>query len=240
MDTQQHIVVVDDDEGIRETLGEYLTDYGYRVTPLEGGNALRQLVESEEEMDLVLLDITMPGEDGLSLARYLSERTDVAIIMVTASGATVDRIVGLEMGADDYLPKPVDLRELLARVKAVLRRPTGRPKAAAPAAEPGTRVAFGKCQLDLDSHRLFDEDGAEIKITAMEYDLLRAFAERPNRILTRDMLMELAHHDAWEPFDRSIDIRISRLRRKIEADPGKPEVLKTMRGSGYMFVSKSS
>ncbi len=240
METQQHIVVVDDDEGIRETLSEYLTDYGYRVTPLEDGSALRRLVESEEEIDLVLLDITMPGEDGLSLARYLSERTDVAIIMVTASGATVDRIVGLEMGADDYLPKPVDLRELLARVKAVLRRPTGRPKAAAPLAEPGKTVAFGKCQLDLDAHRLFDEDGAEIKITAMEYDLLRAFAERPNRILTRDTLMELAHHDSWEPFDRSIDIRISRLRRKIENDPGKPEVLKTMRGSGYMFVSKSS
>ncbi len=240
MDEQQHIVVVDDDEGIRETLREYLSDHGYRVTPLEDGSALRRLVESGDEIDLVLLDITMPGEDGLSLARYLSEHTDVVIIMVTASGATVDRIVGLEMGADDYLPKPVDLRELLARVKAVLRRAAIKAKPPSPAGEPARLVAFGKCHLDLDSHRLLDEDGAEIKITAMEYDLLKAFAERPNRILTRDSLMELAHHGEWEPFDRSIDIRISRLRRKIENDPGKPEVLKTMRGAGYMFVTKSS
>jgi len=235
---QQHIVVVDDEEAIRETISEYLSDQGFRVTPVENGADLRSLVESEEEIDLAILDISMPGEDGLSLARYLAESTDIVIIMVTASGETVDRIVGLEMGADDYLAKPVELRELLARIKAVLRRTTDRPNVRLPSGEQGARIAFGKCQLDLDAHQMFDEDGAEIKLTAMEFDLMKAFAERPNRVLTRDTLMDLAHHGDWEPFDRSIDIRISRLRRKIERDPAKPEVLKTMRGAGYMFVSE--
>ena len=238
MDDKQHIAVVDDDEGIRETFREYLSDHGFQVTALESAAQMRQLVQSETPVDLAILDISMPGEDGLSLARYLAEHTDIVIVMATASGETIDRIVGLEMGADDYLPKPVDLRELLARIKAVLRRAGPKTPAAAPAAEEGRRVAFGKCVLALDSHQLFDEDGAEIKLTAMEYELMKVFAERPNRVLTRDMLMDLAHHGDWEPFDRSIDIRISRLRRKIERDPGKPAVLKTMRGAGYMFVSE--
>jgi len=240
MDEQQHIAIVDDEEDVRETMGEYLADHGYRVTLLENAAALRSLLETDAEIDLAILDISMPGEDGLSLARHLSEHTDIIIIMVTASGETIDRIVGLEMGADDYLAKPVELRELLARIKAVLRRAGGRPGVGLPSGQPGTRIAFGKCQLDLDAHQLFDDDGSEIKLTAMEYDLLKAFAERPNRVLTRDMLMDLAHHGEWEPFDRSIDIRISRLRRKIERDPGKPEVLKTMRGAGYMFVSETA
>lgn len=238
MDDTHHIAVVDDDPDIRDTMCEYLGDHGYKVTPLSGGQELRELVEAKIDLDVVLLDVTMPGEDGLSLARFLSQETGTRIIMVTASGDTVDRIIGLEMGADDYLPKPVDLRELLARVKAVLRRPAAA-KGGAVAVDEAESVMFGRCRLDLGSHALFDEDGAEIKLSAMEFDMLKVFAERPNRVLSRDSLLSLAHHGDWDPYDRSIDIRISRLRRKIERDPGKPEVLKTVRGAGYMFVSKA-
>ncbi len=240
MENKYHIAVVDDDPDVRETFEEYLSERGYEVIALNGGTALREHVASDAPLDLVLLDITMPGEDGLSLARFLSSETDLKIIMVTASGETVDRVVGLEIGADDYLAKPVDLRELLARVKAVLRRAGSEAnmQGAGSSASTSERIQFGNCQLDLAAQQLFDEDGHEIRISAMEYDLLRVFAEHPNRVLSRDSLLELAHHGDWEPFDRSIDIRISRLRRKIERDPGKPEVLKTVRGAGYIFVAK--
>jgi two-component system phosphate regulon response regulator OmpR len=231
-----HIVVVDDEQGIRETLEEYLTLQGYRVTCADGGEALRSIVE-EHDIDLVVLDITMPGEDGLSLARFLRETREVGIIMLTAAGGVVDRIVGLEMGADDYLAKPVDLRELLARVKAVLRRSAA--KGAAPGEAGGAPVSearFGDCRLDLDAHKLFDTEGAEIPITSMEFDLLKAFAEHPNRVLSRDQLLDMAHNRDWEPFDRSIDIRIARIRRKVERDPAKPQIIKTVRGAGYLFA----
>jgi two-component system phosphate regulon response regulator OmpR len=195
---------------------------------------------AEQPADLVILDISMPGEDGLSLARFLRANTDVGIVMLTAAGEVVDRVVGLEIGADDYIAKPVDLRELLARIRAVLRR-----RRAAPAertgAEPASAamVQIGACQLDLEAHRLYDADGQEVPITSMEFDLLKAFVEHPNRVLSRDQLLDLAHNKDWEPFDRSIDIRIARLRRKIEADPSKPQVVKTVRGAGYIFVPKS-
>jgi two-component system phosphate regulon response regulator OmpR len=238
MSEREHIVIVDDETDVRETLEEYLALQGFLVTALDSGAGLRQLVEEDTPFDIAILDITMPGEDGLSLARFLRERSDVGIIMVTASGETVDRIVGLEMGADDYLPKPVDLRELLARIKAVLRR-----RAAGALASPDDGehqvIAFGQCRLDLESHKLFDEDGKEVSLTAMEFDLLKAFAERPNRVLSRDQLLELAHNRGWEPFDRSIDIRIARIRRKVEHDPGKPQVIKTVRGAGYIFSTGS-
>jgi two-component system phosphate regulon response regulator OmpR len=240
MSDETHIVVVDDETDVRETLEEYLVQQGYRVTALPDGQELRRLVAEEQPFDIALLDVTMPGEDGLSLARFLRESVDAGIIMVTASGETVDRIVGLEMGADDYIPKPVDLRELKARIKAVLRRATSTRGAIPPEDPEHHVVAFGQCQLDLDAHKLFDEDGKEIALTAMEFDLLKAFAERPNRVLTRDQLLELAHNRGWEPFDRSIDIRIARIRRKIETDPGKPQVIKTVRGAGYMFSTSSS
>ena len=239
MSTTEHIVVVDDEPDVREMLQEYLGTQGYRVTALDGGAALRALVEAEEPFDIAILDITMPGEDGLSLARFLRERAEVGIIMVTASGETVDRIVGLEMGADDYIAKPVDLRELLARLRAVLRRAAAPAKGAAAPGDEHRIVAFGQCRLDLDSHKLTHEDGQEIPLTAMEFDLLKAFAERPNRVLSRDQLLELAHNRGWEPFDRSIDIRIARIRRKIERDPGKPQVIKTVRGAGYIFSSEA-
>ena len=237
MDRKIQIVVVDDEEDVRETLKDYLGDRGFEVTAVKDAAGMRRLVESETPVDLAILDITMPGEDGLSLARWLREETDIAIIMATASGATTDRIVGLELGADDYLPKPVDPRELLARIKAIVRR---RPAAvsAAPEPEPNRFVAFGTCRLDLDAHKLFDEDGQEIPLKAMEFDLLKTFASRPNRVLNRDQLLEIAHNRSWQPLDRSIDIRIARLRRKIEVDPGRPEIIKTVRGIGYMFCSQ--
>ena len=235
MSEQAHIVLVDDEEDVRETMRDYLSQQSFKVTALEGGEGLRSLVESGELFQIAILDITMPGEDGLSLARFLRERTQAGIIMVTASGETVDRIIGLEMGADDYIAKPVDLRELLARVKAVLRRSAVRSDIAAPSEGERRVVAVGQCRLDLDAHKLHDEDGQEVPLTAMEFDLLKVFVERPNRVLSRDQLLELAHNRGWEAFDRSIDIRIARLRRKIERDPGKPRAIKTVRGVGYIF-----
>jgi two-component system, OmpR family, response regulator len=236
LNTAPRILAVDDEPELLAMLGEYLTRQGYTVATAEDGVTMRRLL-GEQAFDLVLLDINLPGEDGLSLARYLRERHSVGIIMLTAASDVVDRIVGLEMGADDYLTKPFDPRELLARIKSVLRR------AAVPAAEleeepvHGNRVRFGRCLLDLESHRLFDhESGEEVPLTSMEFDLLKAFAERPNRVLTRDQLLDLAHNRDWEPFDRSIDIRITRIRRKIEPDPAKPQTIKTVRGAGYMFV----
>ncbi len=230
-----HILVVDDEPEIREMVQEYLELRGFRVTPLEGGEALRAYF-GENNADLVLLDINMPGEDGLSLARFLRETTRVGIIMLTAAGEVVDRVVGLEIGADDYLAKPVDLRELLARVKALSRRLEVSAQGIAEAATGGTdEVSFGRCRLNMAAHKLVREDGEEIPLTSMEFDLLKAFADHPNRILSRDQLLDMAHNRDWEPFDRSIDIRIARIRRKIEADPSKPQVIKTIRGAGYMY-----
>lgn len=239
---QPHIVVVDDEADLRDTLREYLEMQGFRVTCAENAAALRAVAAAPgTPIDLVLLDISMPGEDGLSVARHLRETSDVAIIMLTAAGSTVDKIIGLEVGADDYLAKPVDLRELLAHIKAVLRR--AQRAAAAASAEPSAEtkeVRFGRCRLDLDSHKLFAEDGRELPLTSMEFDLLRAFAEHPNRVLTRDQLLEWAHNRNWEPFDRSIDIRIARLRKKVEPDPAKPQVIKTVRGAGYIFSTRAT
>jgi two-component system phosphate regulon response regulator OmpR len=179
----------------------------------------------------------MPGEDGFAIARRIRAKGTVPILMLTAAGDTVDRVVGLELGADDYMTKPFDLRELRARIQAVLRR-TGRaqdpPSQQVPPAAQGAR--FGNLFLDLDAHRLLRSDGTELEITAMEFDLLAAFARNPNRVLTRERLLDLAHNRGSEPFDRSIDVRITRIRRKVERDPEKPEVIKTVRGAGYIFV----
>lgn len=220
MDENVQIIVCDDEPDIRDTLSEYLTRRGYAVSCAADGVELRALV-SEATFHAVILDINMPGEDGLSLARFLREQGDIAIIMLTASGDVVDRIIGLEMGADDYLSKPVDLRELQARIKAVLRR--GQPQKSsttgAEAQSTDQSVKFGKCTLDLAAYKLFGADDQEVPITAMEFSLLKVFAENAGRVLNRDQLLEQAHDRNWDPFDRSIDIRISRLRRKIEVDP---------------------
>ena len=230
------VLVVDDDPTVRELLDDYLSDNGYRVLEAGNGPQARAILE-EQAPHLVILDVGLPGEDGLSLARFIREQYDIGILMVSGAGETVDRIIGLEVGADDYVAKPFDLRELRARLKSVLRR-YQRDPSPPPAAEGGgsPRVPFGAALLDLGSHQLFGRDGREIAITGAEFDLLRIFAERPNRPLSRDQLMTLTRNRDWDPFDRSIDIRIARLRKKVEADPDNPVSIKTMRGVGYMFV----
>jgi two-component system phosphate regulon response regulator OmpR len=235
----QRVLIVDDDAAIRETTGEYLSEHGFEVAFAADGEQMRAVFSNAGPAgfpDIVLLDLNLPGEDGLSLTRWLRANHDVAIIMITGAGEVVDRVVGLEVGADDYVAKPFDPRELRARLKSVLRR-TGE-KASAPAAgQAGRKVKVGRCTLDLDTHQLSDPDGRELPITGMEFDLLRVFIDNANRVLSRDQLLNLTRNREWEPFDRSIDIRIARLRRKIEANPGKPAAIRTVRGAGYMFVS---
>lgn len=231
MNGNAHIVVVDDEEGIRDLVQEYLLRHGYAVSTVDSGAALRALL-AQRPADAVILDISMPGEDGLSIAHYLRRQGPVGIVMLTANRETIDRVVGLEVGADDYITKPFDLRELLARVRSVLRRAT----VAEPAFTVGSEIRFGRCLLDLAGSKLYATDGEEIPITAMEYDLLQVFARNPNRALSRERLLELCHAGEARAFDRSIDTRITRLRRKVESDPAKPSAIKTVRGIGYMFV----
>lgn len=233
-----HIVVTDDEQDVRETVQEYLSMQGLRVSAADGGPALRRIM-AEQKVDLVLLDVRMPGEDGLSIARQLRATSTVGIVMLTAVGETIDRVVGLEMGADDYIAKPVDMRELLARIKAVLRRLRLSNAGAGEQESDARIVAFGANRLNLDSQKLFNAEGDEVAITSMEFDLLKVFSEHPNRVLTRDHLLNLSHQKGWEHFDRSIDIRVSRLRKKIEADPAKPQVIKTVHGKGYMFMPRA-
>lgn len=241
-DAAHHVLVVDDEAEIRDMVGEYLSRQGLRVSLADGGPAMRAVLAEGPPVDLVLLDLRMPGEDGLSLARGLRANGGggIGIVMLTASGGTVDRIVGLEVGADAYLAKPFDPRELLATIRSVLRRARPGP---APVAEPAPtarasgEIRFGRCVLDLEARRLRTlEGGEDVPITAMEFDLLRVFAANPDRVLSRDRLLDLAHHREQEPFDRSIDIRVWRLRRKVEPDPAKPAVIKTVRGGGYLFA----
>ena len=229
-----HIVVVDDDEDVRSTVAEYLTRNGFAVTECDGGDALR-CVMSARPIDLALLDINMPGDDGLTLAREIRGSGDAGIIMLTAKSDDIDRIVGLEIGADDYITKPFNPRELLARIKAVLRRARASTGGEAPATM-GREVQMGTCRLNLDSRKLYRADGSEMPLTAMEFDLLATFAAHPGRVLSRDQLLDLAHNKEIEPFDRPIDIRITRIRRKIEADPAKPQAIKTVRGAGYVYT----
>ena len=224
------ILVVDDDPAIRHMLAEYLGQHGYEVVLAASGAAMRAELERATP-SVVLLDIGVPGEDGLTLARYLRERHSVGIIMVTGAGDVVDRVAGLEVGADDYIAKPFDPRELRARLKSVLRRLENKQ-----ADRPQGRVSIGKCLLDLRSRTLCDAKGREIPITAMEFDLLKALIDHPNQVLSRDQLLTLTRNRDWEPFDRSIDIRITRLRRKVEEDPAHPRAIKTVRGAGYMFI----
>ena len=227
------ILIVEDDRDVRESCREYFTNHGFEVEAVDGGPAMREAV-ARRVPDLVMLDLRLPGEDGLTLARWLREHHEVAIVMVTAADDIVDRVVGLEVGADDYVAKPFDLRELLARVKSVLRR-TRASGTARPAAT-GKRVPIGRFQLDLAGHRLLDGAGADVELTSMEFDLLRVFSEHPNQVLSRDQLLNKTRNRDWEPFDRSIDIRIARLRRKIEVDPERPRLIKTVRGAGYLFA----
>ena len=232
MSEMPRILVCDDERDLREMLQEYLEKRGYNVAL--SGNAEELRAELDKAVpDLLLLDINMPGEDGLSVLRGLRTTSDLPVVMLTAAGETIDRIVGLEMGADDYLGKPVDLRELEARIKAVLRR-----KKAGPTEEQreaNKTASFGEFTLDLEAAKLFSGSGEEVPLTAMEFRLLKLFAENRGRVLNRDQILEQAHDRSWDPFDRSIDIRISRLRRKIEKNPQNPAIIRTVRGIGYVF-----
>jgi two-component system phosphate regulon response regulator OmpR len=215
---------------------DYLAGNGYAVSAVAGGAEMRRVL-SERPANLVILDLRMPGEDGLSLARYLREQGQIGIIMVTASTEVVDRVVGLELGADDYISKPFDPRELLARVRSVLRRTELMSGDHKPVAAMAHEIRMGRCMFNLQSGRLYTLVGEDVPLTSMEFELLKALASRPNRVLSRDQLLDLAHNKEMEAFDRSIDIRIMRIRRKIEENPDKPQVLKTIRGLGYMFVT---
>ena len=227
------ILVCDDERDVREMLQEYLQKRGFMVSTAGNGVELREVL-AELGVDLIILDINMPGEDGLSILRSLRPDNATPVIMLTAAGEVVDRIIGLEMGADDYLGKPVDLRELEARIKAVLRRRSG--GGTEKQAKDKTRSArFGEFQLDIEAAKLLASDGAEVPLTAMEFSLLKVFAENRGRALTRDQILEQAHDRSWDPFDRSIDIRISRIRRKVEVNPEKPMIIKTVRGIGYIY-----
>jgi DNA-binding response OmpR family regulator len=226
------ILIVDDEPGVREVLEEYFVAHGYAAIGAENASVAKA-VAAAGPVDIALIDINMPGEDGLSLARHFRERyARLAIIMLTSAATVVDRVVGLEMGADDYVPKPFDPRELMARVKSVLRRTS-----AAGRAELGAdRVRVGRCVLDIAAHRLTDETGSEVAMTPLEFDLLKAFAQHPNRPLSRERILNLHQQQDWDPFDRSVDLRIMRLRRKVEPDPDHPRFIRTVRNEGYMFV----
>ncbi len=229
-----HVLVVDDDREIRDLLARFLTRHGYRVTAVADGKEMRRAL-ADWRIDLIVLDLMLPGEDGLSLCRSLRASSRIPIIMLTMMGEETDRIIGLEMGADDYLPKPFSPRELLARMKAVLRRAVGSPAAAA--AGGAAILRFADWRLDIGRRRLESPDGLLVDLSAGEFDLLVSLAEHPRRVLTRDQLLDLTHGRTEAPFDRSIDMQISRLRRKIETDQAQPELIKTVRGGGYVFTA---
>ena len=232
MNPKATILVVDDEPEVRAVLEEYFAAHGYAAIGAENAAAAKAIA-AEKPVDLALVDINMPGEDGLSLARHLRERyAKIAIVMLTSAGTVVDRIVGLEMGADDYVAKPFDPRELAARVKSVLRRTSAAGRAELGAA----RIRIGRCVLDVDAHRLIDDKGEEVPMSPLEYDLLKALAEHPNRALSRERILNLHQQRDWDPFDRSVDLRIMRLRRKIEPDPEHPRFIRTIRNEGYIFV----
>lgn len=229
-----HILVVDDHSEIRDLLKRFLEQHGLRVSCARDGKEMKRLLE-EREFDLLVLDLMMPGEDGLTLCRELRAKSSLPIIMLTAMGEETDRIIGLEMGADDYLAKPFNPRELLARIKAVMRRTQFEPQ---PAAETLTRdLRFDRWLLDINRRELVDEEGVGLSLSTAEFDLLRVFLERPQRVLSRDQLLDLARGREAVAFDRAIDTLVSRLRRKLERDPKNPELIKTIWGGGYLFAA---
>ncbi|PKM45094.1 MAG: two-component system response regulator OmpR [Gammaproteobacteria bacterium HGW-Gammaproteobacteria-1] len=229
---KEHVLVVDDDAALRGLLTRYLSENGYAVTAVADGVEMAAAM-AQQKPDLVILDLMLPGEDGFALARHLRSDGDIPIVMLSARGEDIDRIVGLEIGADDYLPKPFNPRELLARIRAVLRRQ--RPPAA-PA--PHAAFCFGPYRLEAERHRLL-RGGEEVALTTGEFALLRVFAEHPNRVLERDVLLERLKGYERNPFDRSIDVRVNRLRRKIETDPANPRYIRTVWGEGYMFCPEA-
>ena len=252
MSNPAHILVVDDEPRIRTMLRRYLTDEGFKVSDAADGGAMRAVLEGGT-IDLVLLDLMLPGEDGISLARCIRQRSEIPVIILTGKGDLIDRVVGLEAGADDYITKPFELREVLARIRTVLRR-IG-PRLAAPAASksPDDKLAgggkagggmtadeilhFQGWRLDLVRRELTPPSGGPVPLTAGEFDLLRVFAQHPNRVLSRGQLIELVKGREWAAYDRAIDTQVGRLRKKLECDPANPTLIKTVRGGGYVFAT---
>lgn len=236
MTSQAHILIVDDDPQISELLSEYLTQRGYRISVAGDGLQMRRELKKISP-DLVVLDVMLPGEDGISLCRELRKQSAVPIIMLSAADEESDRVVGLEVGADDYLPKPFSPRELLARIKALLRRASGNlateRQASHLAALPP--LTFAGWTLDRNKQQLTTEDKVVIPLSRGEYELLLAFIEHPGRVLSRDQLLDLTREREAEPFDRTIDVQVGRLRKKLEQDPKNPKIIKTVRGGGYQF-----
>jgi DNA-binding response OmpR family regulator len=232
-----HLLVVDDDAGVLDLLRRYFSGQGFEVSVAANGAEMRDVL-ARTSVDLMLLDLGLPGEDGFELTRQLRKNWNGALIIITGRGESVDRVVGLELGADDYVTKPFELRELLARVRSVLRRAT----LGAGSAEAGNQVAlqFDNFLLVPRSRTLRTTGGETIALTTGEYELLRVFVEHPNRVLSRDDLMERIHGRNAGPFDRAIDVQIGRLRRKVESDPANPELIKSVRGAGYLFSATVS
>jgi DNA-binding response OmpR family regulator len=234
MKDKDHILIVDDHPDICEMVKAYLEEEGLKVSTANDGEAMRRVM-AHAPVDLVLLDLILPGEDGLALARKLRIESNVGIIILTGRGETVDRIIGLEMGADDYLPKPFHLRELLARVKSVLRRASARELSSK---ERPSSARFNGWQLDLTARELTAPTGEAVRLTTGEFDLLAAFVSNANQVLSRDRLLDLARNREAGPFDRTIDVQVGRLRRKLDDDPHQPSLIKTVRGSGYIFTAQ--
>jgi two-component system OmpR family response regulator len=232
MDPAPHILVVDDQRDIREPLGRYLGKQGLRVSLAASAAEARDFLR-RSAVDLVILDVMMPGEDGLSLCRHLRESADMPVILLTAMAEDTDRIVGLEVGADDYVVKPFNPRELLARVRAVLRRARSLPRSREPSEK--QKVAFDRWIFDLGRREVVGPDGVALPLSTAEFRLLSALVQRPQMVLTRDQLLDLTSGRDAQPFDRSIDNQISRLRKKLEADPKSPAIIKTVWGGGYVF-----
>ena len=238
MSASANILVVDDEPEITELLRRYLSTQGYHVSTAANGTAMRRLL-AEEDIDLLLLDLGLPGEDGLALMRSLREHSSGPVIVVTGRGEPVDRIIGLEVGADDYITKPFDVRELGARVRSVLRRTIERSDKPAPG-DAADAVRFAGWTLHLDARRLESPRGTTVELTTGEFELLAALVKSPGRVLSRDELLAATRNREAGPFDRTIDVQIGRLRRKIETDPQHPEIIKSVRGAGYLFTPKVS
>ncbi|AWK86423.1 response regulator [Azospirillum thermophilum] len=232
-----HILAIDDDEPVRDLLESYLTAEGYRVTTAPDTASAKEALTGDP-VDLVVCDLRLPDGDGLGLVRHIRSETQIPVIILSSKDQDVDRIVGLELGADDYLTKPFNPRELLARIKAVLRRVSGDGRPPRSADDLRAVVQFANWELDLTAQRLRAQDGREVELTKAEFGLLAAFVKRPQRVLTRDQLLDLTRADGSEVFDRSIDVLILRLRRKIESNPKEPRLIKTERGAGYVFDTK--
>jgi two-component system OmpR family response regulator len=237
-----HVLLVDDEPRIRTMLRRYLVEEGFKVSEAANGDSMRAVLD-RDAIDLVLLDLMMPGEDGLSLARYIRQRSAVPIIMLTGKSDLIDRVVGLESGADDYITKPFELREVLARIRTVIRRSNPRSAPPAPERAPTTNgsgneiLVFQGWQLDVIKRELRQATGNIVPLTAGEFELLRVFAQHPNRVLSRNQLIELVKGREWAAYDRAVDTQVGRLRKKIEADPSDPKLIKTLRGGGYIFAT---